>query len=243
MNIVPLALAAHLASQLPVRPHLDSFLSHEGDRDTRCMVQNGAVIPIFANLPIESRGKPVPSWLWPGSVVDNLYELSEELANTFDWPSSAMDEFGRPRNEAASWFVLTGEAPEVRPLDARWITKGGSEYLNPQWRILLTVPPWLPEVEVSRAYRLMQQQILEGRNRLPDPKTLEVARFVWEQQRRNGYERPHWTEFFEQWREQYPGAPIKSYNNFRTICMRGVEAVAELNFSWPRPDETTMFDE
>jgi hypothetical protein len=131
----------------------------------------------------------------------------------------------------------------VRPLDARWITKGGSEYLNPQWRILLTVPPWLPEVEVSRAYRLMQQQILEGRNRLPDPKTLEVARFVWEQQRRNGYERPHWTEFFEQWREQYPGAPIKSYNNFRTICMRGVEAVAELNFSWPRPDETTMFDE
>jgi hypothetical protein len=218
--------------------------AREGDQDTRCIVQNGAVVPIFTRLPIESHGNHIyPSWLWPGSVVDNLYELSEELATTFDWPSSAMDEFGRPRNEAASWFVLTGEAPEVRPLDARWITKGGSEYLNPQWRILLTVPPWLPEVEVSRAYRLMQQQILEGRNRLPDPKTLEVARFVWEQQRRNGYERPHWTEFFEQWREQYPGAPIKSYNNFRTICMRGVEAVAELNFSWPRPDETTMFDE
>jgi hypothetical protein len=216
----------------------------EGDRNTRCMLQNGAVVPIFTGLPIESHGKHVyPSWLWPGSVVDDLFELSVELADAFDWPSSAMDEFGRPRNEAAAWFVLTGEAPEVWPLDARWSTKGGSEYLNPQWRIQLTIPPWLPEKEVSRAYRLMQQQILTGRNRLPDPKTLEVARFVWEQWRRNGYQRPPWTKLFKRWRKQHPWPPFKSYNNFRTICMRGVEAVAELNFGWSRPDETSASEE
>ena len=237
MNIVPLALAAHLASQLPVRPHLDSFLSHEGDRDTRCMVQNGAVIPIFTNLPIESRGKPVPSWLWPGSVVDNLYELSEELANAFDWPSSAVDNFGRPRNEAAAWFVLTGEAPEVRPLDAQWTAKGDSEYLNPQWRIRLTVPAWLSEEEVSRAYRLMQKQIFPGRNTLPNSKVFEVTRFVWEQERVNGYHRPSWPVLFGRWNEEHPGAQFKSYNNFRTYCMRGIKAVAELNFSWPTLNE------
>jgi hypothetical protein len=217
-------------------------LTEEDVADTRCEMQgNGAVIPLVRHLPIQSHGRyTYPSWLWPGSVVDKLYDLSEELADAFDWPASVvMEELGRPRNEAAAWFVLTGEAPAVRPFDARWSTKGGSAYLNPQWRIELTVPPWLPEEEVSRAYRLVKRQIRKGRNRLPDPKTVEVARFVWEQERRNEYKRPSWRSLLEKWNKEHPIATFKSYNNFRTVCMRGVKAVTELNFTWPQSGQAS----
>ncbi len=174
-----------------------------------------------------------PRYLWPGSVVDNLYDLAEALADAFDWP-------GR---DSAAWFILTGKAPEVRPIDARWKTKGGASYLNPQWRIRLTIPPWLPEKEVLQAYRRMWGMILEGTG-LPKTSTpLEVARFVWERERLNGYERPPWTTLFEQWNEEYPGARFETYNNFRTYFTRGDKRVKELNFSWPQPDEKSLLEE
>src|SRR5918997_2166383 len=170
----------------------------EREPNTRCVVQSKAVIPpnqrgmFGGTMPIVVRGEHTyPPFLWPGSVVDKLYDLGEDLADQFDWPSA----------EAAAWFVLTGEAPESRPLDARWDTKGGGPYLNPQWRVRLTVPAWLPAEEVERAYRRMQRQILPGKNRGPDPKTLEVARFVWEQERLNGYRRPSWDVLLGRWNE------------------------------------------
>lgn len=84
----------------------------------------------------------------------------------------------------------------------------------------------------------MQKQVLEGgRNRLPDLKTLEVARFVWERERLNDYKRPSWSTLLDQWSEEHSGARIKPYNNFRQYCTRGVKAVIELNFGWPQPDE------
>lgn len=97
-------------------------------------MQNGSVIPPvdIGLIPIvEAHGNYYyPPHLWPGSVVGKLYDLLEELADTFDWP-------GR---DAAAWFVLTGKAPEVRPLEVKWNTKGGN-YLSPQWRIQLSIPP------------------------------------------------------------------------------------------------------
>lgn len=45
------------------------------------------MIPIHTYLPIESHGDYVySSWLWSGSVVDELHEVSVELARAFDWP-------------------------------------------------------------------------------------------------------------------------------------------------------------
>jgi hypothetical protein len=65
---------------------------------------------------------------------------------------------------------------------------------------------------------------------------LEVARFVWEQERLHGYrEPPPWRSWYERWNEEHPGHRRKSYNNFRTYFVRGDKAVKELNFSWPEP--------
>jgi hypothetical protein len=218
----------------------------EEEANTRCTLQGGAVIPIHTPLPVQSHGDYVyPSWLWPGSVVDELYELSVELASTFDWPLASSGHLAgtRPRSEAAAWFVLTGETPEVRPIEARWETKQG-RYLSPQWRIRLTLPPWLPEEEVLRAYRLLRGERPKG---LKLPKTttpLEVAGFVWEQERIHGYRKvPSWRTLYERWNEAHPGYRFKSYNNFRMYFMRGGKAVRELNFGWPQPDEEGYSDE
>jgi hypothetical protein len=206
--------------------------------NTRCSMQSGAVIPIHTNFPIESHGDAVyPPWLWPGSLVDELYDLSVDLAGAFDWPLAFGNLVGtRPRSESAAWFILTGEAPPVRSIDARWEAKHGSTHLNPQWRIRLTIPPWLPEEEVLRALRLLRKQMPKGRKLPKTARPLEVARFVWERERLDGYhEPPPWKSWFEQWNELHPGHRFPNYNNFREYFVRGDAAIKELNFSWPEP--------
>lgn len=209
----------------------------EGDPNTRCTVQSGAVIPIYTSLPIEKHGDyTYPSWLWPGSVIDELYDLSVALAGALDWPLASSGNLTgmRPRSESAAWFVLTGEAPQVRPIQARWGTKQGSTQLNPQWRIQLTIPPWLPEEEVLRALRTLRRQRSKGRHMPKTEIPLEVARFVWERERLDGYREPApWTEWVERWNEEHPGHRFKTASHFRTYFFRGDAAVKHLNFDWP----------
>jgi hypothetical protein len=211
----------------------------EGNPNTRCVVQSGAVIPIHSYLPIESHGDSVyPSWLWPGSVVDKLYDLSVDLASAFDWPLASAGNLSgtRPRSESAAWFILTGEAPQVRPIEARWHAKHGSIHLSPQRRIRLTIPPWLPEEEVLRALRLLRRQMPKGRKLPKEARTLEVARFVWRQERLDGFrERPSWKAWTERWNKEHPGHRFETPNAFRMAFVRGYVAVTELNFNWPDP--------
>ncbi len=206
----------------------------EGDPCTRCMVQSGAVIPVHRDFPIESHGAHTyPSWLWPGSVVDELYERSVELAGAFDWPLASSG--ARPLSASGAWFILTGEAPQVRPINAGWEGKHGSTHLNPQWRIQLTIPPWLPEEEVLQAFRALRRQRPAGRQMPKTAKPLDVARFVWERERLDGYREPApWTEWVEQWNEEHPGHRFKTASNFRTYFLRGAETVNHLNFDWPK---------
>lgn len=209
----------------------------DGDPNTRCMLRSRAIIPIHTYFPIESHGAHVyPSWLWPGSVVDELYELSVELADAFDWPGGSKGNLTgtRPRSESAAWFVLTGEAPQVRPIDARWEQKHGNRHLSPQWRIHLTAPPWLPEEEVIQAFRTLRRQRPEGRQMPKTARTLEVARFVWGRERRDGYREPApWTEWVKEWNDEHPGHTFETASDFRMYFFRGSAAVTHLNLDWP----------
>ena len=210
----------------------------EGDPNTRCMVQSGAVVPIHTYFPIESHGNHTyPSWLWPGSVVDKLYDISVELAGAFDWPRGSIEgnlTGMRPTSASAAWFVLTGEAPQVRPIAARWEQVHGSTHLNPQWRIQVTVPAWLPEEEVLQVFRTLRRQRPEGRYLPKTAKPLDVARFVWERERLDGYrERAPWTAWLKRWNAEHPGHRIETPSNFRTYFFRGDAAVKHLNFDWP----------
>jgi hypothetical protein len=83
---------------------------------------------------------------------------------------------------------------------------------------------------------MMQRRILEGRNRLPEPKAFDIARFVWEQERLNGYHRPKWRVLLERWNAEHLEDRFENYRHFREYCRRGVKAIIELNFKGPRPN-------
>jgi hypothetical protein len=119
-----------------------------------------------------------PPFLWP-SLVDNLYDIAEDLMEAFDWPY----------RDVSTWFILTDEALEIRLLDGKWVTKQG-KYLNPQWRIQLTVSPWVHAEEVLRAYWALRRQTPKGRELSKKTTPLEVVRFVWEQERLHGDKDP-----------------------------------------------------
>ncbi|WP_273888842.1 hypothetical protein [Rubrobacter naiadicus] len=206
--------------------------------DVRCMVRTGAIVPIHTGLPVEVHRRHVySSWLWPGSVVDELYDLSVKLANAFDWPLTLGNLWGtRPKSESAALFILTGEAPEVRPIEATWEGKHGVSQLNPQWRIRLTIPHWLPEEEVLRALRLLREERPEGRELPKTERPLEVARFVWQRERADGRrKRPPWKAWFEIWNKEHPGHRFNTPDAFRMAFLRGSAAVKELNFAPPQP--------
>lgn len=216
---------------------VNNSLTEEDVADTRAVFRKGAAIPFISGLPVGLHGDYVyPNWLWPGSVVDKLYDLSVELAGAFDWPLASAGNLAgtRPRSETAAWFILTNEAPQVRPIEARWEAKRGSTHLNPQWRIQLTIPPWLPEEEVLQAFRALRRQRPKGRQMPKTAKPLEVARFVYERDREDYRETPPWTAWLKQWNEKHPGHRINTASNFRTYFLRGDAAVTHLNFDWPR---------
>jgi hypothetical protein len=176
-----------------------------------------------------------PMSVWPGSVVDNLYVLAEELADAFRWPSHVgHTEASRSGSkDAAAEFVLTGAAPLAtrlpllplaQPIDAR-LKLEENRFLGSQRRVELSISQWVPAEEVTRAYKRMQKQVLEGRNRQRNPKTLEVACFVWEEERRHEYNTPSWRVLCKRWNKEHPNDQFKDYRHFRTYFTRGAEAV------------------
>ena len=188
-----------------------------------------------------------PMAVWPGSVVDNLYVLAEELADAFRWPSHV----GHTKasrgwsKDAAAKFLLTGVAPLAtqvplvplaQPIDAK-LKIEENKYLGSQRRIKFNISPWVPAEEVARAYKRMQKQVLEGRNRQPSPKTLEVACFVWEEERRHEYKSPSWPVLCDRWNKEHPKDQFKDYRHFRTYFTRGAEAVRAALPSWSGPVE------
>jgi len=218
--------------------------------NTRYCAREGAVMPIHVLLPIEDHGHHrYPGWLWPGSVVDKLFDLSVNLAEAFDWPVGFEENLTGTRRwcRTAAWFVLTGKAPEVDPIDARWQEQQSPIYIDRQWCIQLSMPPWLPEEEVLRALRTLRRLRPKGHQMPKTTKPLEVARFVWERERLHEHGKPRpWTAWWKEWNDEHPGDRIKTAGNFCTYFVRGEAAVKHLNFDWPNtkrpyynPDTTT----
>jgi hypothetical protein len=106
---------------------------------------------------------------WPGSVLGELRELCKELTKVHPWDI-----------DQATWFLLTGETPFVRPIRARkqeemWLTDGRA-YTT----ISLTVQPWVPPEQVETVYRQLQEQVIGGAHGRVSDKNLNLLRFVIE---------------------------------------------------------------
>jgi hypothetical protein len=160
-----------------------------------------------------------------GTVAEEVRKLGARLAGDYlGW-----DE------EGAVWYVLTGEAPQLRPITIRGRGKFRGQYTRFQHSVTLTVLPWVPAKEVERVYRNVQQQVLDEASRETGPRILEVAQFVWERLRLDG-ERESWKAWFELWNRKHPDKKFKTWRNFREYCARGHdEALPLYKFPEPKP--------
>jgi hypothetical protein len=111
---------------------------------------------------------------WPGSVLGDLRRLCNELTKAHPWD---LDE--------ATWFVITGETPFVRPIRAKTHTSsllGGRTYNT----ISLTIQPWVPPETVEIVYRELQKQVIGGGPGRIGEKNLNLLRFVTKRADGNG---------------------------------------------------------
>ncbi len=157
---------------------------HPTETKARSVKTHGAYLaaapwyPVITGLPIKRDGNHVyPIWAWPGSVADELREISVKLANTRDRPESTIAPAG-----GRGTRKLGGSSSLAKPRKCALRTRDGNQrgaaiYLSPNGGYSSQIP-WLPEKGVLRAYRLMWRQTLGGKNVPKRTTTLEVARFV-----------------------------------------------------------------
>jgi hypothetical protein len=167
-----------------------------------------------------------PASVWPGSLVDEIYDLAEELCESFMWPSRETRGWvGTWWNEdAAALFVLTGSAPLVHPIKLGLARAGGG--LDIPSHVILEVLPWLRPESVNDAYNSVRRALNVNLRNQGDRK-FDVVTFVL--QRGNSCE-PDALDFGhlrECWNAEFPEKKFKDTNSFSTYFNRGLQAVEQ----------------
>lgn len=150
--------------------------------------------------------------VWPGSVLDWLRALSDNLARHCKWSETE-----------AAWFVLTGLPPFASPLRliARLIEhdRVPNHVRYRRGQITLEVDAWVSAQTVLVAYREAQRLILAGeqgnavRNRLPSARTLDVFLFA-EHERDESGKLPPKRELARRWNEAHPDRRFADLDKF-----------------------------
>jgi hypothetical protein len=172
----------------------------------------------------------------PGSLLDKLLGLSSALASVYGW-----------KQEDALWFVLTGETPQISPLELSASLLTGYDRSPPVWTVTLEVAPWVKVDTVASAFREIQLQILRGdssKNKKTDKK-LALFRFVIEQTKTHG-KRPDLKTLFELWNEKYPEGhkwhykkakyPKRPWDSFRDALKDAEETIMRPSQYFTFPD-------
>lgn len=140
--------------------------------------------------------------VWPGSVLDELREVSELLARRFAWAP-----------EQAARLVVEAEAPDREPVRA-WADRKGSRVGYVQGVIRLEVEPWVSPASVERTFRAVQQmtigyhrnkhgEVVPKENRPLLLRSLAVFEFVEDHRFRHGHVE-NWRELARLWNAAVP---------------------------------------
>jgi hypothetical protein len=119
----------------------------------------------------------------------------------------------------AALFLLTGERPEVVPLELSYTRGRGIFTLN--------FAPWISEKTIRKAYRRCQKVVQGGDNRRMKDKTLAVVRFVTEHTDDEGRRFLSWSQLTDLWNEEHPGEwRFKDRFGLRKTYLRAEEELA-----------------
>jgi hypothetical protein len=118
-----------------------------------------------------------------------------------------------------AWGRLT------RHITSRVEPIGRGDRTLPQWVIQLEIEAWVPEKDVMRIYQDERRKLLADQAPTKiQPRTYEVARFVWEQELLYS-KRPSWPKLCDRWNRRNPEQEhFKDWRAFRTCFVRGEEA-------------------
>ena len=141
-------------------------------------------------------------------ITENFSEFCLYLTAVFPW---------HPYDAAR--FLLTGERPEVVPLELSYTRGRGIFTLN--------FAPWISEKTLRKAYRKCQKVVQGGDNRRMKERTLAVMRFVTEHTDEEA-RRPPWSQLTELWNKQHPGEwRFKDRFGLRKTYLRAEEELAD----------------
>ena len=169
--------------------------------------------------------------VYPGSVLDDLRQLSHKLAGEprSDQP---FPPFPAWEEAQAALFVLTGEAVAPSALTAQYDSHT-SEHLT-HGTITLTIEPWVPTKTIVKVYQYLQRYMLARKPRAPSRRNLDVFSFVMrqvrvslidEESRAKSPERFTWRELMERWNQADPDRRYTSESQFSRDFRRGGNAV------------------
>jgi hypothetical protein len=140
-------------------------------------------------------------------ITDNFSEFCLYLTAVYPW-----------HTYDAARFLLTGERPEVVPLEL--------SYTRRRRTFTLKFAPWISEKTFRKAYRKCQRVVQGGDNRRMKERTLAVMRFVTMHTDDEG-DRPSWSQLTDLWNEQYPGEwCFKDRFGLRKAYLRAEEELA-----------------
>jgi hypothetical protein len=160
--------------------------------------------------------------------MKKLLRLAEKLTTYYPWEEGD-----------ALWFVLTGYAPPVRPLEvtisAPLFATPGS-HVPSTARITVTAHAWVGAEQAERAFRDAQRQVLRGDTSSPrDERLLEVVKFVARRIREHGEET--WEQRRKAWNETCPESwRYKTYRSFGQVYKRFTERYVYREYNQPNFD-------
>jgi hypothetical protein len=119
----------------------------------------------------------------------------------------------------AALFLLTGERPEVVPLEL--------SYNRHSRFITLTFAPWISEKTFRKAYRKCQKVVQGGDNRRMKDRTLAVVRFVTEHTDDEGRRPLSWSQLTDLWNQHHTSEwRFKDRFGLRKAYLRAEEELA-----------------
>jgi hypothetical protein len=134
-------------------------------------------------FPYESSGKLMAR---REKIAKNYGDLCLYLVATFPWEV-----------DQAALFLLTGERPEVVPLEL--------SYHRRRRVFTLNFAPWISEKTFRKAYRKCQKVLQGGDNRRMKERTLAVVSFVTEHTDDGGKRLLSWSQLTDIWNKEHPG--------------------------------------
>lgn len=238
--------------QVPVVDHDASHEMRPEERDEQGLYTpvDVTVTPPGVRLTVQVRrqerllvpgqdGRPQEIIVGTDSVLNELRKVSNRLPRSYPW-----------EEHQVSWFVLTGETPEVPAAKGRYHASRSSTATF--GTITLAIQPWVPAKLVRKFYRRLQQRVKPSDSRALSERNLAVFRFVIDQRQvripdhsaRNALERakprkpelvqPPWRALLERWNKEYPEGHEWHYNgvqNFWRDFWRAEQAVVHPPYS------------